>query len=109
MTIYDTLRESILSQRPCRISRSGQPERKVCPYRIGKSSEGDLNVLYYQYAGYSESGLRPAGSNANWRCNRISEITTAEIMDEAWRQPLQKPETRGTCVISSDIEVKDYY
>ena len=109
MTVCETLRESILSKRPCRISRSGQPERKVCPYLIGKSSEGDFNVLYYQYAGYSESKLQPDGSSANWRCNRISEITIAEIIDEAWRQPTQKPKTRGNCVMLPDIEVKDYY
>jgi len=75
---------------------------------MGKSSENDLNLLYYQYEGYSSRGLQPEGSSGNWRCNRISDIATADI-SAAWRQPIQKPKTRGNCVVWLDVEVKDYY
>ena len=44
----------------------------------------DLNALYYQYGGYSSRGLQREGSSGNWRCNRISDIATAEIIDAAW-------------------------
>src|ERR1700736_5270779 len=54
-----------------------------------KSSENDLNLLYYQYEGYSSRGLQPEGSSGNWRCNRISDIATAKIINAAWRQPIQ--------------------
>ena len=109
MSVYEILKESILSKQPCRISKSDQMERKVCPYLIGKSSAGEINVLYYQYQGYSKRGLQPDGSSANWRCNRISDIAIAEIIDEAWRQPIEKPRTRGSCIALPDVEVKDYY
>ena len=76
---------------------------------MGKSSENDLSVLYYQYEGYSSRGLQPEESSGNWRCNRISDIATAEIIDAAWRQPIQKPKTQSNCVVLLDVEVKDYY
>jgi len=61
---------------------------------MGKSSKNDLDVLYCQYEGYSSRGLQPEGSSGNWRCNRISDIATAEIIDAAWRQPIQNLNTR---------------
>jgi hypothetical protein len=109
MNIYQTLRTGIVSLRPCKISKAGEPERKVCPYLIGKSSEGVVNVLFYQFEGYSRRGLREDGSSANWRCSRVSDITNAEIIDEPWHEPTQKPKTRGSCVVSIDAEVKGYY
>jgi hypothetical protein len=88
---------------------AGEPKRKVCPYLLGQSSEGGVNVLYSQYEGYSSRGLQEGGSSANWCCNRISDIASAEIVDEPWHQPMQKPKTRGSCVVSVDAEVEDYY
>ncbi len=109
MNVYETLRAGVLGEKPCKISKLGEPERKVCPYLIGKSSEGEVNVIYYQYAGYSSRGLQEAGSSGNWRCNRVSDIACAEIVDEPWRQPLRKPKTRGSCVVFVDAEVEGYY
>ncbi len=109
MNVYDTLRESILSRKPCRISKLGQTERKVCPYLIGRSGAGEANVPYYQFEGYSQRGLQPDGSSANLRCNRVSEIATAAVIEEPWREPNQKPKTRGNCVVSIEVEVANYY
>jgi len=109
MNVYETLRMGVLGKKPCKISKPGKSERKVCPYLMGKSSAGEVNVLYYQYDGYSSRGLREDGSSANWRCNRVSDIASAEIVDELWHQPAQKPKTRGSCVVSVDAEVKGYY
>jgi hypothetical protein len=109
MNIYETLRAGILGKKPCTIAKPNEPERKVCLYLIGKSSKGEVNVLYYQFGGYSKRGLKEDGSSANWRCSRIAEISSAEILDEPWHQPIQKPKTRGSCVVSIDAEVKGYY
>jgi hypothetical protein len=109
MNVHETLRMGALGKKPCKISKPGEPERKICPYLIGKSKDGEINVLYYQYDGYSSRGLREDGSSANWRCNRVSDIASAEIVDEPWRQPIQKPKTRGSCVVSVDAEVEGYY
>jgi len=109
MNIYETLRIGALGKKPCKISKSGEAERKICPYLVGKSKDGEVNVVYYQYDGYSSRGLQEDGSSANWRCNRISDITSAEIVDGPWREPIQKPKTRGSCVVSIDAEVEGYY
>jgi hypothetical protein len=109
MSVYETLRMAVLGKKPCKISKPTEPERKICPYLIGKSSKGEDHVLYYQYGGYSSSGLGEFGSSANWRCSRISDIASAEFLDEPWRQPIQKPKARGSCVVSIDAEVEGYY
>ena len=109
MNVYETLRAGVLGKIPCKISKPGESERKVCPYRIGKSRAGEACVLYYQYEGYSSRGLQEDGSSANWRCNRVSDVASAEIVDEPWRQPIRKPKTRGTCVVFVDAEVEGYY
>ncbi len=109
MNIYETLRMGALGKKSCKISKLGEAERKIFPYLVGKSKDGDVNVLYYQYDGYSSRGLQEDGSSANWRCNRISDIPSAEIVDEPWRQPIQKPKTRGSCVVFVDAEVDGYY
>jgi len=109
MNVYETLRMGALGKKPCKISKPGEPERKVCPYLMGKSAEGEVNVVYYQYEGYSSRGLQEDGSSANWRCNRVSDIADAEMLDELWREPIRKPKTRGSCVVSVDAEVAGYY
>jgi hypothetical protein len=67
MSIYSVLQQAIAALKPCLIAKPGEPTRKICPYRLGKSSEGDENVLYYQYEGYTSrsGGLQPDGSSAN--------------------------------------------
>lgn len=110
MSVYDTLRHAILSKKPCLIAKHGEPERKMCPYRLGKSRAGDVNVIYYQYDGYTSKpeGLQPDGSTSNWRCNHVADIATAQILDEDWHEPIQKPKTRGPCVVLLDVEVNYY-
>jgi len=105
MNVYDILRWAIIQMKPCRISKHGEPERFVCPIRIGLSSRGDRNVLYYQFGGYSSRGLQPDGSDRNWRCNHVADIATAEILNGPWHEPLNKPKTRGPCVKEIDEEV----
>jgi hypothetical protein len=111
MSIYDTLRQAVAAQKPCVISKPGESERKICPYRLGASDQGDMNVLYYQYDGYTSrpGGLQPDGSSANWRCNHVADIGMAGIIDEAWHGPTVKPKNRGPCVINLVVEVANYY
>jgi hypothetical protein len=109
MNVYETLRVGVLGKRPCKISMLDEAERKMCPYIIGKSNWDEAYVLYYQFGGYSSSGLKEDGSSANWRCSRVSDIASAEILDERWHQPIQKPKARGSCVVFIDAEVEGYY
>ena len=111
MDTYAVLREAIFLKQPCRISKPSEPERKISPFRLGKSKDGEPNVLYYQYEGYTSrsGGLQPDGSSANWRCNRVSDLADAEIIKEPWHEPTTKPKTRGPCIALLDVEVLDYY
>jgi len=109
MSVYDTLRQAILSKSPCMIAKPGEPSRGICPYRLGTSAKGDVNVIYYQFEGYTTQpgGLEPDGSSANWRCNHVADLATAEMVEGHWHEPDQKPKTRGHCVVFADFEV-DY-
>jgi hypothetical protein len=109
MNVYETLRQAIIEKQPCRIVKSGQAERRVCPYRLGRSKDGEQSLLYYQYEGFSLRGLEADGSERNWRCNKVFDIASAEIVEEPWKQPAKKPKTRGPCVVSLDVEIAGYY
>jgi hypothetical protein len=107
MGVYETLRQAILSKKPCSITKPGQPPRGICPYRLGRSAKGEVNVSYYQFAGYTSrpGGLEPDGSKGNWRCNHVASIDTATIMEGPWHGPTVKPETHGHCVVDVDVAV----
>lgn len=111
MDVYAILRQAILDKKPCTISKPGEPSRKICPYRLGRSGKGDRNVIYYQYEGYTSrpGGLKPDGSQDNWRCNHVADISFAEVINEKWHEPTIKPKTRGKCVVQDDVEVQYYY
>jgi hypothetical protein len=108
MNVYEVLKESILSKSPCRIAKFGEPPRDICPYRLGTSSKGVMNVIYYQFGGYTThaGGLEPDGSSANWRCNHVADIETAYKIDGSWHEPNVKPKTRGYCVVYADAAVQ---
>lgn len=107
MSVYETLRQAIIAKSACVIAKPGEPWRKICPYRLGRSSQGEENVLYYQFDGYTSSagGLQPDGASANWRCNHVADIATAEIIGDPWHEPTVKPKTAGRCVVDLDVEV----
>ena len=58
--------------------------RSMCPYVLGKKKSGSLQVLCYQYAGGSASGLKPWGSADNWRCIAIPKLRDVRLLDDRW-------------------------
>ncbi|HLH02183.1 MAG TPA: hypothetical protein VKX25_05400 [Bryobacteraceae bacterium] len=58
--------------------------RSLCPYVLGRSKEGDLRLLCYQYAGRSSSGLAPCGSPENWRCIVLGKLRSVRMLNEPW-------------------------
>ncbi len=108
LRVYNTLKQAIDSVKPCLIAKANEPSRKICPYRLGNSAKGEMNVSYYQYGGYTSraTGLQPDGSSANWRCAHVADICQAAIINEKWHEPLQKPKKHGPCVADPpDAEV----
>ncbi|MDQ2711494.1 MAG: hypothetical protein M3Y24_04535 [Acidobacteriota bacterium] len=58
--------------------------RSLCPHILGKKKGGTLQVLCYQYAGESVSGLKRFGSADNWRCIAVAKLREVRLLDERW-------------------------
>ena len=58
--------------------------RSFCPHILGKKKSGSLQVLCYQYAGGSASGLKRVGSADNWRCVTLEKLREVRLLDERW-------------------------
>lgn len=59
--------------------------RSLCPHILGRSKSGSLNVLCYQYAGGSLSGLKPGSSPDNWRCIALPKLRAVRLLEEPWQ------------------------
>jgi len=81
--------------------------RLFCPHRLGRNADGQLRVVCYQYGGESQSGLRPVGSSANWRCVVLEKLSKVKLLDDTWRTAPNHSRP-GSCVIQCDIDVEDY-
>jgi len=55
--------------------------RVMCPHAIG-NKDGKLNVLFFQFAGESNSGL-PSGGQ--WRCIHLDDLSNVSIAPGRWR------------------------
>src|SRR5258708_31136384 len=64
--------------------------RIMCPHAIGHK-DGRLNVLFFQFAGESRSGL-PSGGR--WRCIHLDELFNVSIAPGRWhtRPDYARPE-----------------
>jgi hypothetical protein len=57
----------------------GGKVRIMCPHTLGLNKAGSYQMLAYQFAGESNSGLGPDGSGDNWRClplDKLSNVTS---------------------------------
>jgi hypothetical protein len=74
----------------------------VSPVRIGwkttKKQGRHMNVLVYQFGGYSAHGLQADGSMDNYRCLDVSEITSALAIGGPWHGGYGLPTERSACV-----------
>jgi hypothetical protein len=76
--------------------------RSMCPHVLGRNKEGGLNVLCYQYAGESVSGLKARGSSDNWRCVALPKLSSVRLLlEEPWHTAInhQRPQTCITEVL----------
>ena len=81
--------------------------RLLCPHRLGRNKQGQLRVLCYQYGGESESGLKPTGSPANWRCIALEKLSVVKLLEGAWRTAPNHSRP-GSCVADTDIDAEDH-
>ena len=80
--------------------------RLFCPHRLGRNRNGQVRVLCYQFGGESESGLQPAGSEANWRCMVLEKLSNVKILDASWHTAPNHSRP-ASCVIDADIDAED--
>jgi hypothetical protein len=100
---YDIIRRAILNKEQVIATYNGY-RREMCPHAIG-TKNGRQQVLFYQFGGYSSSGLGPPGSPSNWRCIPISRLSNVETRKGEWYTApnYSRPQT---CVDHVDIDVE---
>jgi hypothetical protein len=103
--IYQLVRTAVISKHPIRAVYHGR-DRRFCPHRLGRSHQGQIRVLCYQYGGESSSGLQAAGSPANWRCLALEKLSRVELLEEAW-QTAPNHSRPQTCVTEVDVDAED--
>jgi hypothetical protein len=96
---YSLLRDAVLSRRRVIAFYEGY-ERHFCPHVLG-TKQGEWQVLGFQYAGGSRTGLPPEGQ---WRCMRVQGLTQVRVANGDWRTGTghSRPQT---CVDVVDVEV----
>jgi hypothetical protein len=104
--VYRIVRSAVESRRPISAVYHNR-HRLFCPHRLGRNKDGQLRVLCYQYGGESESGLKPAGSPANWRCLALDKLRSVELLEGPWRTaPNHSHPT--SCIVDTDVDAEDY-
>ena len=104
--VYGMVRAAVMRHQPMSC-RYHDLDRLFCPHRLGRNKEGQLRVLCYQFGGQSESGLKPAGSAANWRCIALDRLSRVKLLDSEWyTAPNHSRPT--TCVTDADVDAADY-
>src|ERR1700752_5014664 len=104
--LYRKVREAIMTRRPIAAVYHDR-RRLLCPHRLGRNREGQFRVLCYQFGGESESGLKPVGSPANWRCIALDQLSGVKLLNGAW-QTAPNHSRPASCIVDADVDVEDY-
>ncbi|MGA7240607.1 MAG: hypothetical protein WBY44_33295 [Bryobacteraceae bacterium] len=104
--IYKLVWTAVASKKPIEAIYQGRP-RLFCPHRLGRNRQGQLRALCYQYGGESQSGLRPAGSPANWRCVALEKLGRVKLVESAWHTAPNHSRP-ASCVTETDIDAEDH-
>ena len=104
--MYELVWTAVANKKPIAAIYQGR-DRLFCPHRLGRNREGQLRVLCYQYGGESQSGLRPVGSPANWRCVALEKLSRVKLVEGAWRTAPNHSRP-ASCVTETDIDAEDH-
>lgn len=96
------IRHAIRQKQPISATYLGK-HRILCPHVIG-TKNGIWNVLSYQSGGESSSGLSSNPAD-NWRCMRVSELSTVVSAPYHEWQTAPNHTRPQTCVDVVDTEV----
>ena len=95
---------SAIRQRLTLVARYGGHRRELCPHLLG-TKDGRAQVLCYQFAGGSDSGLEPDGSPANWRCLRVDQLELLAMVGGPWHTASDYAAATQTCVDAMEVAV----
>jgi len=100
--VYGLLRIAAVGKRPVAAMYDGLP-RLLCPHILGRSKDGHLRALCYQFGGSSGSGLRSGSDGVGgWRCLTVNKLSQVELQDGDWRTDSHA--SRQSCVEQIDID-----
>ena len=102
MSVYDIIKEAILTKKVIRAIYQGR-ERVMCPHALGTKGER-FRAMFYQFDGYSSSGLAREGSPDNWRCMDLDQLSDASSEPGRWRTG-ENHSKKQTCVDRVLVEV----
>jgi hypothetical protein len=97
---YDLIRQAVLDR--CSLTATYQRRvRHFSPHAIGRSNDGQINVMGYQYAGETSTVLPPGGE---WRCFEFRLLSDVRRNGDSWhtREDHSRP---NTCVTQIDAQV----
>src|ERR1700730_8266627 len=103
--IYRLVRTAVVSKLPIRATYDDR-DRWFCPHRLGRNNEGQVRVLYYQYAGESSSGLQADGSPENWRCIALEKLIRVQLIEGSWHTAPNHSRPQ-TCIVEVDVDAED--
>lgn len=101
--IYALLRVAATRKQPVAAVYGGLP-RLLCPHLLGRSKEGHLRALCYQFGGSSGSGLgRDSAGFGGWRCLAVDKLSQVELQEGGWRT--ESHASGQSCVEQIDVDV----
>ena len=103
---YSIVRQAIINKEQVIATYNGQV-REMCPHVLG-TRDGRPQALFYQFGGFSRSGLGPAGSPDNWRCLPIAGLSGVRTRAGEWHTASIYRRHYQMCVDSVDVAVELY-
>ena len=101
---YDLIRKALLNLDSLSAVYEGR-SRVFSPHILG-ATDTEERVLGYQFGGESASGLSPAGSQSNFRCFRVAQLTSLELVAGTWRSPSDIGSRPGHCIHEVDVSAR---
>lgn len=100
--IYGLLRSAAIRRIPVAAIYDNLP-RVLCPHVLGRSKDGHLRALCYQFGGSSGSGLRRGSEGVGgWRCLAVDKLSHVELLDGDWKT--ESRASRQSCVEQIDVD-----
>ncbi len=97
--VYNIIRDAIQNKKQVVATYQGYV-REMCPHVLG-SKNGQIQALFFQFAGGSSSGLPPGGS---WRCIPLDGLSNVSSRVGPWHTGSSHTQEQ-TCVDNIAIEV----